>query len=72
MVRDIGLSEMLRSDVAQRINEFSASELLNFIKEQLDAKSLHNVVQELNALVLAKQESAPAAQQALARIGFTD
>lgn len=73
MVADIRMPDMLRPEIAQRINGFSATELLQFIKDQLDAKNLHHVVRELNSLVLSKQPvSAAEAQRALDRMGFTD
>jgi len=73
MVRELRMPDMFRPDIARRINDYSASELLQFVKDQIDAKSLHQVVRELNRLVLSNQaDSATEAQRALVRIGFTD
>jgi len=74
MVRDMRDQPTLdRDEVAQRINDLSATELLEFVQEKMKTREMTKIVRQLNRVVLSKTPGqSEAAQQALSRIGFAD
>ncbi len=61
------------ADIAAKIAGLQKEELDRFMREHLRRRDLHEVVANLNASALAKDNpNSGAARKALIRLGFTD
>lgn len=73
VMRDSAPAKSAPLGLARRINDLSASELHEFVRERLNERELHLIVRQLNDAVLSRvPDQAAMARSALTRLGFVD
>ncbi len=73
MLMGSDMADTARMGLARRINDLSATELHEFVRNRLNSRELHHIVRQLNDIVMSKAPGqSGVAREALDRLGFVD